>query len=1121
MSLKIKNYLTCSIIGFLLLFSCQEEEKTKAPVLFDLVDPAQSGINFTNELTYDKDFNIYTYRNFYNGGGVAVGDINNDGLVDLYFTANMQKNRLFLNQGNFKFKDITDEAGVGGEKAWSTGVTISDVNGDGWLDIYVCNSGDLRGDNKQNELFINQGIDTTSTDKTIRFKEEAEKYNLADRGYGTHAVFFDYDKDGDLDAYLLNNSYRSIFDFNRMKNQRPVRDELGGDKLFQNNDGIFKDVSEEAGIYGSEIGFGLGVTVGDVNRDGWLDIFVSNDFFERDYLYINNHDGTFTEDLENEMRSLSVASMGADMADINNDGYPEIFVTEMLPEHEDRFKTKMTFENWDTYQYNLKNGYYHQFTRNVLQLNQGDGSFSEIGRFSGVEATDWSWGALIADFDNDGFKDLFVANGLYKDIIDQDYIRFVSNEEIVKQVVSQEGVNYKKLIDTIPSTPIPNYMFKNKDGLSFENKAKEWGLDTPSHSNGAVYADLDNDGDLDLVVNNVNAQAFVYRNQSEVLIDGNHYLKIQLKGAGKNPFAIGANVTLKAKDKFFYQENIPVRGFQSSIDQRLNFGLGNINLIDSVIVQWPSGRISKQINITAGQTLIIQQPEDESEQNNGMVTAPTENVDAQKIFKEITSEISWNYSHRENQFVDFDRDRLLYHMMSTQGPKICSGDINGDGLEDFFVGGAANSAAALFQQNIVGGFERTNQDLFFADRGGEDQDCIFFDADNDNDLDLYVARGGNEFLSTSSLMVDQLYLNDGNGIFSRSPQYLPTFKFEFTSCVQACDYDQDGDQDLFVGIRAIPGYYGAPASGYLLNNDGQGHFRNATSQIAPQLSNIGMITDAIWIDYDQDGDQDLIIVGEWMPITIFNNEQGRLTIAEKAVPDKTEGWWNCLRAADFDHDGDLDLVIGNHGLNSRFNASPEKPLSLYVNDFDQNGTPEPVITQYNGEKAFPLTLRHDLVMQMPALKKKYQLYTDYKEQTIEDVFTAEQIKSSIQRKVYRLESAYLENKGNGTFDLTPLPSPAQFSPNYGILLQDFDRDGNLDILLGGNLYGVKPEVGRYDANYGLFLKGKGDNTFLPEFSKESGFRTIGEVRDLTLVKAGNRDLILVAKNNDEMQVFEF
>ncbi|MCB0665358.1 MAG: VCBS repeat-containing protein, partial [Saprospiraceae bacterium] len=643
----------------------------------------------------------------------------------------------------------------------------------------------------------------------------------------------------------------------------------------------------------------------------------------------------------------------------------------------------------------------------------------------------------------------------------------------------------------------------------------------PSHSNGAVYADLDNDGDLDLAVNNVNAESFLYRNESDILENENHYIKIKLTGKGQNPYAIGANVTLVAGEKTFYQENIPVRGFQSSIDQRFNFGLGEINILDSIIVQWPDDEITIKTNVSADQILNIDQSETEIPDRTGLRNQTHLTVAPDKTFTEITDELAWGYLHKENQFVDFDRDRLIYHMMSTQGPKICSGDVNGDGLEDFFIGGAANSVGALFQQTEDGNFVRTNEDLLAADRGAEDQDCIFFDADNDQDLDLYVARGGNEFLSTSSLMVDQLYINDGTGKFSRSAQYLPTFKFEFSSCVQAGDYDQDGDQDLFVGIRTIPGYYGAPANGYILNNDGQGRFRNVTEQTAPELTNIGMITDAIWLDFDQDQDLDLIVVGEWMPITVLRNDKGKFHRSENAVPDKTEGWWNCLRSGDFDNDGDQDIVIGNHGLNSRFQATSEKPISLYVNDFDQNRTPEPVITQFDGDKAYPMTLRHDLVMQMPILKKKYQLYEDYKEQTIDDVFTPEQLKSSIKKEAYRLESSYLENNGDGTFKIKPLPSPAQFSPNYGILVHDFDGDKNLDILMGGNLYGVKPEVGRYDANYGLFLKGRGDNTFEAEFPKASGFRTIGEVRDLTLVKVGKKELILVAKNNDKMQIFEF
>lgn len=1100
-TIAISGVILCA-----LLIGCNKPSPTvlNTGKLFTSLPHSYTGIDFTNQLEYDKEFNIYTYRNFYNGGGVALGDINNDGLVDIYLTANMKPNKLFLNRGNFRFEDITEKAGVGGQQAWSTGVSMADVNGDGFLDIYVCNSGDVKGDNRRNELFINNG--------DLTFSENAGAFGIADQGLSTHGVFFDYDHDGDLDLYVLNNSYRAIGSFNLQRNERTSRDSLGGDKLYRNMGDTFKDVSAEAGIYGSVIGFGLGVTVGDVNDDGWQDIYISNDFFERDYLYINKGDGTFHEALEEQIRCVSAASMGADMADINNDGRPDIFVTDMLPEAESRIKTKTTFDNWDRHQLYLNNGYYHQFTRNTLQLNNGNNTFSEIGRLAGVEATDWSWGALIADLDNDGWKDLFVANGIYQDLTDQDFLNFINNEETQRMVVSRKGVDFEKLISYIPSNAVANFAFHNEGGMRFTNVAKEWGLDTASFSNGSAYGDLDNDGDLDLVVNNVNMPLFVYRNESNTMLPQNHYLKVVLKGEGKNTFATGAKVFVRASGQVRYMEQMPMRGFESTMDPAPNFGLGNVSSVDTLEVRWPSGKTTILTNIRADQTITL----DEENATDIGITAKAKPV---YLFTDVTEKENIGFSHVENNFVDFDRDRLIYHMLSTDGPGICKGDVNNDGMEDFFIGNAKGSAGALFIQMKNGTFKRTNTDLFQQDAVSEDTGCVFFDADNDHDLDLYVASGGNEFPSSSTALIDRLYFNDGRGNFSKSKQLLPTTQFESTSCVKAADYDGDGDQDLFVGIRLLPFSYGTPVNGYILNNNGKGTFTDVTREVAPGLINIGMITDASWTDTDDDHDPDLVITGEWMPITVFKNEKGKFeNVTVKAGLAKTNGWWNCLEAADIDHDGDMDFVAGNHGLNSRFRASPDKPITFYVNDFDGNGTAEQIISEYNGSRSYPLVLKHDLVMQLPALKKKYLKYESYKGQTMEDIFTVDQLEKSIKNSAYELQTSLIINNGDGTFTLKNLPLEAQFSPVFSVIIHDFDGDGVEDILAGGNFYRAKPEVGQYDASYGCFLKGDGHNNFISEPATRTGLVLNGEVRDMIILKKGRSNVVMVARNNASLQI---
>ncbi|MBD0851591.1 VCBS repeat-containing protein [Maribacter arenosus] len=1099
------NYpIILSILISILISSCtgKDAEHKDSIALFELLDSTETGVNFVNDLNYNHDFNVYKYRNFYNGGGVALGDINNDGLVDIYFSSNLKSNRLYLNKGGFKFEDITDKAKVGGTKAWSTGVTMADINADGYLDIYVCNSGDIAGDNKQNELFINNGPDDTGQ---VTFTEAAEKYGLDDQGFSTHASFFDYDKDGDLDVYLLNNSYRSIGSFNLQRNERFERDVLGGDKLLRNDGESFVDVSEEAGIYGSVIGFGLGVTVGDLNNDDWEDIYVSNDFFERDYIYINQKDGTFKETLTEQIQSLSGASMGADVADINNDGQIDLFVTEMLPSEYDRLKTVTTFEDWNKYQHNLKNGYYHQFTRNMLQLNNGNSTFSEIGRFSGVEASDWSWGALFFDMDNDGLKDLFIANGIYKDLTNQDYLQYVSSDAAIQSIVSGNQVDYDKLIAIIPSNKVRNHAYKNMGDLKFE---RNWnsGLDTPSFSNGSAYGDLDNDGDYDLVVNNVNMSSFVYRNNADSNLNHN-YLKLVLHGQGKNTYAIGAKIKVETKEQSLYQEQQPIRGFQSSMDLRPNFGLSNNDSVN-VQVLWPSGKITRIENVKANQTLELKEIDGVE-----FIKIPESAPPVQFT----RSKLNIPFKHIENRFVDFDRDRLLPHMLSTEGPKISVADINNDGWEDLFIGGSKGHPSTLLLGKEEGFIESSIPD-FQKNSNSEDGGSLFFDADNDGDQDLYVCSGGVEFSQFSSYLKDRLYFNDGQGNFSLSPQQLPSATGNHsTSTVLAEDIDGDGDLDLFVGERSVPTQYGMPGSGFILQNDGQGNFTDITAKVAPELQDLGMITDARFENLDADGKKELIVVGEFMGIEIFRNENGRFVKVTNAALADLKGWWRVVHPVDLDNDGDLDLVLGNHGENSRFRASVERPISLYVKDFDQNGFIDPIMTftAENG-KQYPYNLRHNLIEQLKDLKKKYPDFNSFKDAGIKDMFTETELEGAQKLQATTLSSMILINEGNLNFKPVKLPIEAQFTPIYAIGSGDFDQDGDMDLVMGGNLYNTKPEVGRYDASFGIYLENIDGSNFKYR-NGGAGFSLLGEIRDIKISKQG----LIVSRNNDSLAIFNY
>ncbi|MFT5145357.1 MAG: hypothetical protein ACI9H1_000062 [Polaribacter sp.] len=1082
-----------SLLLFSFLVSCNEAVNNEPQ--FELLTAKTTGINFNNDLISTDVFNVYKYRNFYNGGGVAIGDINNDGLQDIYLTSNLNENKLYLNKGDFTFTDITITANVGGSKAWSTGVSMVDINADGFLDIYVCNSGDVEGDNKQNELFIN------NTDGT--FTEKAVEYGLADLGYSTHASFFDYDKDGDLDVYLLNNSYQAIGSFNLTKNERPKRDILGGDKLFQNQGNYFVDVSEKAGIYGSIIGFGLGITVSDVNNDGWEDMYISNDFFERDYLYINQKNGTFKEQLTASLNSISGASMGADAADINNDGYNDIFVTEMLPKEYARLKTVTTFEDWNKYQYNVKNDYYHQFTRNMLQVNNQDTSFSEVGRFSGVEASDWSWGALLFDMNNDGLKDLFIANGIYKDLTNQDYLRYVSNEEVMQSLVMDNKVDFKKLIDIIPSNKVKNHAYINKGNLTFNRENN--GLNTEGFSNGAAYGDLDNDGDLDLIVNNVNMPLFVYKNNLDKT--ATKYLKVILKGDGLNTNAIGSKITLTSKTATYSLEQQPARGFQSSMDNRPNFGFKELDSLN-LTINWPSGKITKLQNIAANKTLTLYEKDAQQVKVKEQVVTP-------EIFSKNNNTIK--FTHKENNYIDFNVERLLPFMRSAEGPKMAVADVNNDGTEDLFIGGSKNNIASLFIQKNSAFIKKETSD-FNNQRATEDAESVFFDADNDGDLDLYVCSGGVETSKYSANYLDKLYLNDGTGNFTLSNQKLPTtVQYHSSSSVVVADTDNDDDLDIFVGERTIPNSYGMPGSGFLLINDGKGKFTEQSTNLAPEFKNLGMITDALFIDITKNGYKDLVVVGDFMGVAVFENQQGKFKRTEKNMLSNLKGWWNTIEKSDLDNDGDFDLILGNHGLNSRFKATPENPIKLYVNDFDKNGFLDPILSFIDkNEKEYPYALRHNLVDQLKYLSKKFPDYESFKTATIQDIFTPEQLQESSILEANTLSSVILFNEGAFNFTVQKLPLETQFSPIYAIAASDFDNDGDQDILLGGNLDGVKPEFGRYDASFGNYLENTGNRVF-KFHQKGKGLKVNGQIRDLKVLK----NKVFITKNNDSLEVYNY
>ncbi|GGB93039.1 hypothetical protein GCM10011325_20580 [Dyadobacter sediminis] len=1088
-----------------MFLSCSKDSEKNS--LFEEMASSETGISFENTITNSEEFNIFNYRNFYNGGGVAIGDINNDNLPDIYLIANQGSNKLFLNKGNFRFEDVTDKAGVAGTKSWSTGATFADVNGDGFLDLYVCNAG--RSEERNNELFINNGNGT--------FVEKAKEYGFDDHGFSTHAAFFDFDRDGDLDMFLLNNSFTPVgrLAYANIRNQR---DKEGGHKLFRNDGSKFTDISEQAGIYGSLIGFGLGITIGDVNNDNWLDLYISNDFYEHDYLYINNHDGTFKESIQSAMQHTSLSSMGADIADINNDGKLDIYVTDMLPAFDRRLKLTSTYEGYDLLALKVSRDFHYQYMQNTLQLNQSgapDGKtwFSEIARFSGTHATDWSWGALIFDMDSDGEKDIFVANGIYKDLTNQDFVAFLADPSNIAEVSRTRQFDYKMFLDKMPSEPLSNYAFKNNGNLSFVNQATEWGLNKPSFSNGAAYGDLDNDGDLDLVVNNVNSPLFVYKNKSSERKDF-HYIKFRLNGEQNNKDAIGTKIYVHQQKRTQMLQQMPNRGFESSVDLRLVFGLGANPEIDSVTVLWPNDKQQVIKKPAADSTYVL-------DQKNASVPWKPESDNGKGQFTEAT-ESGIDFTHKELDYVDYNQNPLIKQMYSRLGPAIAVGDVNGDQLDDVFTGGASGQSGKLFIQKKDGNFAEKTPEVFTKELETEAVDATFFDADNDGDQDLIVVSGSNEFKDNDQALLPQLYLNDGKGNFSKS-NGLPGLNIN-ASCVAVSDFDKDGDTDIFIGSRLKSGQYGIDPPSYLLTNDGSGNFKNYTKRYIPEIGRLGMVTDAIWADMDGDTYPELIVAGDWMPVMVFKNKRNKLELQStenvknaKGEVVRTNGWWNTLAVADIDNDGDPDIIAGNLGTNTRLKATQQKPVDMYVKDFDNNGITKQIITCPDETGvSYPMVMKPDLLRAMPSLKKKFVKYEQYAGKTVEDVISKEDLASAVKKEVYTSESVILRNESKGSaFTMIPLPVQAQLSPIYSIIPSDYDHDGNMDLIVAGNYYDVLPEIGRYDASKGLVLRNN-KGSFEALLPSETGFWAEDQVRNMRQLRQGQ---LILGKNNSKVQVF--
>ena len=1084
-----------------LIFSCSNKRNQQ----FTKLSHKKTGIKFRNTIKETETFNHLKYSYLYNGGGVAVGDINNDGLPDIFFSGNLAKSRLYLNKGDFKFEDITKNAGVAAEKYWSNGATIIDINGDGYLDIYVCSSTDARPKYRKNLLFINNG--------DLTFTEKAAEYGITDPAYSTHSTFFDYDKDGDLDLFVINHSVDKFTTFNNKstsyKNQKSSK---YGQKFYINIGDRFIESTEKVGIKSNVINFGLGVTVADFNNDYWPDIYVCNDYYATDYLYINQKDGTFKEQMRDYFDHISFSSMGNDAADINNDGYIDLFTLDMLPNSNYERKVVAGPHNYEKYKLLEKRGFYNQTTRNMLQLNNQGKDFTEIGQYAGIFSTNWSWSPLICDYDNDGNKDIFISNGYGKNNTHMDVLSmlFKDMQEVHK---GKNGMSDMDIVNKVPATVLQNYFYKNNGDLTFTNVADKWGFDEKTLSNGTAYADFDNDGDMDLVINNINDYAAIYRNNTNRLSE-NNYLRIKLEGSAKNTGGIGARIDITCGEKTFTQEFYPSHGYMSSMDHVLIFGLGQATSIDNLKVVWPDLKTQTISDIKVNQTITLK--------NKDAVKETLQSSPEYKpIFKSLTQNKPLAFKHNENNYIDFLTQPLLPFLLSTQGPFITKGDVNNDGIEDIFIGGAKDSPGSLYFQNKNSTFDFQKMVCFENDKESEDLGVLFIDIDNDSDLDLYVVSGGNEFAFNSKNLQDRLYINDGLGNFHKSINQLPRM-ISSGSCVKSADIDNDGDLDLFIGGRLTPGLYPIAPRSYILENDGNGHFKDITKEKSIGLLNCGMVTDAIWTDFSGDNIVDLIVVGEWMPIKLFKNEGTKFNeITDQKWMENSKGWWNTICSGDFDQDGDIDYVFGNLGQNFQIKPSPKEPVTIYAKDFDNNEELDAIVCSYVHGKEYPIYPKDDLSQQIPNINKKYPDYESYATQTISDIYPNNILENALVLKANNFSSSYLKNLGNNQFELSNLPISAQMSPLYKIISDDFNSDGNLDLLLAGNFFGMRIDFGRLDANKGLILlgDGKGNFTTLPGY--KSGLKIRGEVKDIASVNlASGLKMFVFTINNDSIKLYQ-